>query len=85
MFLEGLMQQMAPALDDLADLVEEAGPALHSFMTEMGPKLSELFERVEDWSNYDAPEVLENGDIIIRRKPDAPELPPLETAPQIEL
>jgi len=85
MFLEGLMEQMAPALDDLAELLEDAGPALQSFMTEMGPKLRDVFDRVEDWSVYEAPEVMENGDIIIRRKPDAPELPPLEPAPQIEL
>jgi len=85
MFLEGLMQEVAPALDELTALMEEAGPALHSFMTEMGPKLRDVFERVEDWSAYEAPEVLENGDIIIRRKPDAPELPKVEPAPQIEL
>lgn len=85
MFMEGLMQEMAPALDDLAALLEDAGPALQSFMTEMGPKLRDVFDRVEDWSVYEAPQVMENGDIIIRRKPDAPELPPLQPAPQIEL
>lgn len=92
LFFEGLLQEMSPALDDLTDLLEEAGPALQNFVTQMGPKLREVLEEVEDWSVYAAPEVLPNGDIIIRRKPDAP-LPapkplgnaPEETTPQIEL
>ncbi|WP_299412033.1 hypothetical protein [uncultured Sulfitobacter sp.] len=85
LFFEGLMQEMAPALEDLTALMEEAGPALQSFVAEMGPKLREVLEEVEDWSVYEAPEVLENGDIIIRRKPDAPDVSPEETMPQIEL
>ena len=42
----------------------------------------------QDWSAYEAPEMLPNGDIIIRRKPDHPLTPPetpTEPAPQIEL
>lgn len=85
-FFEGLMQEMAPALDELATLMEQAGPALKSFLTEMGPKLRSVLEEVEDWSVYRAPEVLPNGDIIIRRKPDAPEaIPPAHPEPQIDL
>lgn len=84
-FFEGLMQEMAPALDDMAKLMEQAGPALQNFVSEMGPKLLTMLEEVEDWSVYEAPEVLPNGDIIIRRKPDVPELTPEEQMPQIEL
>ena len=83
LFFEGLMQEMAPALDELSALMEEAGPALQQFMTQMGPKLREVLEEVEDWSVYEAPEVLPNGDIIMRRKPDAPQAMP-ETEPQTE-
>jgi len=75
MFLEGLMEEMAPALDGMAALMEEAGPALQQFMLEMGPKLRDVLVQVEDWSAYEAPEVLENGDILIRRKPQPPEEP----------
>ena len=85
LFFEGLMQEMAPALDDMAKLMEQAGPALQNFVSEMGPKLLTMLEEVEDWSVYEAPEVLPNGDIIIRRKPDVPELTPEEQMPQIEL
>jgi hypothetical protein len=85
LFFEGLMQEMAPALDELSALVEDAGPALQDFLTQMGPKLRAVLEEVEDWSAYEAPEVLPNGDIIIRRKPEAPELSPEESMPQIDL
>ena len=85
LFFEGLMQEMAPAMDEVAKLMEEAGPALQDFVSEMGPKLLTMLEEVEDWSVYAAPEVLPNGDIIIRRKPEVPELTPEEQMPQIDL
>ncbi len=42
---------------------------IDEFMAELGPQLEALRDHVEDWTLYEAPEVLENGDIIIRRKP----------------
>lgn len=71
-FLEGLLLEMEPALDGMRGFVEE-----------MGPALAELMGQIEDWSVYEAPEMLENGDIIIRRKPE--NAPPEKEAPQIEL
>ena len=76
LFLKGLQKQMEPAIEGLGEFADKAGPALRSFVEEMGPALSELAGKVEDWSVYEAPEMLPNGDIIIRRKPetlDAPE------------
>lgn len=73
LFLEGLRQEMAPAWDDLRGMFEEVGPSFRGFMTEMGPALGDLMDQVQDWSAYDPPEILPNGDIIIRRKPDQPE------------
>lgn len=70
MLLEGLLREMEPALDEFQGLAEEFGPALQSFASQMGPALRDLLEQVEDWSIYAPPEILENGDIIIRRKPD---------------
>lgn len=75
LFLKGLTEQMEPALDDLKSLTEEMGPQLREFFSEMGPALGSILEEVEDWSVYEAPEMLPNGDIIIRRKPDEPEEP----------
>jgi hypothetical protein len=77
-FLEGLLQEMEPAWREM-----------QGFMEEMGPAMLELMEQVKDWSVYEPPKVLENGDIIIRRKPD-PEQPPVtiepaEPMPQVEL
>lgn len=75
LFMEGLMQEMEPALRDLEGLAEDAAP----FLREMQRSLGEV---VEDFDAYAAPEILPNGDIIIRRKdpltPDAPETPPTD-------
>ncbi|MBV1896944.1 MAG: hypothetical protein KUG70_10830 [Rhodobacteraceae bacterium] len=76
MFLEGLRQEMSPALDNLQELAEQAGPSMMNFLAEMGPAFADLLDEVEDWSRYSAPEILPNGDIIIRRKPDQEIDPP---------
>lgn len=68
MLMEGLLQEIEPAIDDLQGMAEEFGPALRDFATQMGPALRSLLDEVEDWSAYHPPEILENGDIIIRRK-----------------
>lgn len=57
LLLRGLMSEMEPALDEM-------GKAL----TEMEPAVTELMRMIGDFRNYHAPEMLENGDIIIRRK-----------------
>ncbi len=74
MLLRGLMANMEPALKDMGEAVAE-----------MEPKLRELMAIVDDITNYHPPELLENGDILIRRKTPA-ELK-LETLPgnQIDL
>lgn len=74
LFLEGLAQEMEPAIGELTDMAQEFGPALRQFAHEMGPAFRDLMQRVDDWALYELPEILPNGDIIIRRKPDAPAL-----------
>ena len=80
MFLRGLRDELDPALQDLKGLADRMGPALQSFVDEMGPAMAQLSEQVEDWTLYEAPEMLPNGDILIRRRekldPDAPEAAP---------
>lgn len=83
LFLEGLQDEMDNRLDEWKDLADEVGPALRQFLLEMGPALSDLMGEVQDWSRYEAPEMLPNGDIIIRRKPD-PHPPAPETPEQDE-
>lgn len=76
MFLRGLLEDMEPAMDELRTLADEFGPQMQEFMQSMGPALADLINRVDDLAHYEAPEILPNGDIIIRRKPDAPEYVP---------
>ncbi|MEM6372564.1 MAG: hypothetical protein AAF727_07270 [Pseudomonadota bacterium] len=76
MLLDGLMREMEPALDELQGLADELGPALRDFGAQMGPAMRDLLTEVEDWSVYEPPVMLENGDIIIRRKPTPPDTAP---------
>lgn len=76
------------AQDFLQDLLEEMQPAwreLQGFMDAMGPAILELMEEIKDWSAYEAPEILENGDIIIRRKPDQTPQDTQDLPPPVEL
>ena len=68
MFMEGIMREMEPAMRDLEGLAQEMEPAVRNFVQEMGPAFADLMGQIDDLSNYHAPEILENGDIIIRRK-----------------
>lgn len=72
LILRGLMNEMEPALRDM-------GEDLESALTEMQPAMRELARLIGDIRNYHPPEMLPNGDIILRRK--AP-LDPGEPAPE---
>jgi hypothetical protein len=87
LFWEGFRNQMGPALEGLRDQAEEMEPALRDFAEEMGPALRDLMDEVGDLSAYHAPEVLPNGDIILRRKTpeDAPEASPEPPLPEGEI
>lgn len=73
LFLRGLMAQAEPMLDEMEQAFREMEPALR----EMGPKLKQLVDLMGDIENYDAPERMPNGDILIRRKAGAPPVPAL--------
>ncbi|WP_306155382.1 hypothetical protein [Roseovarius sp. MMSF_3281] len=68
MFFEGIMREMEPAMKDLEGLAERMGPGLKGFVDEMGPAFAELMEQIDDLSAYHPPEMLPNGDIILRKK-----------------
>lgn len=85
MLLRGLMAEMEPAIDDLKGMSDEMGAAMAEFGETMGPALAELMRKVDDMRNYEAPEILPNGDIIIRRSPDAPAYVPDTETGEIEL
>lgn len=84
LFFKGIMQEMEPALKELEGMAQDMQPALQDFARNMGPALKDLLAEVEDWSVYEAPEMLPNGDIILRRKqPKTPDMP--ESPDEIEL
>ena len=83
MFLEGILREMEPALRDLEGMAEDIEPALRDFALQMGPAFTELLGQVDDLSNYHLPEILPNGDIIIRRK--VPLVPEDEAEPGEEI
>lgn len=82
LFMEGLRQEMAPAVEDLRGFAERMGPSMRSFFQEMGPALAEMMDEVQDWARYYPPEMLPNGDILIRRRPDPEPAPEEEPAPE---
>ena len=79
LFFEGIMREMEPAMKDLEGLAERMGPEVKRFVDEMGPAFADLMEKIDDFSAYHPPELLPNGDIILRKKtPDEMQEEPLE-------
>lgn len=71
-------QDSDESLSEGMDLLQQGTRLLlEGLMSELGPALQDLQDMVVDLNAYHAPEVLPNGDIIIRRKtplvPDPPE------------
>lgn len=85
LFLEGILKEAEPALEDLQGLMEGMEPALQDFVQQMGPALAELMEEIEDFSAYHPPEVLPNGDIILRKKQADPLPEPPEDESAVDL
>lgn len=76
LLLRGLLSEMDPAISELQEFAEEMGPRMQLFAQEMGPAFAELMAQVDDFAHYAPPEFMPNGDIIIRRRDDAPEFVP---------
>ena len=77
--LRGLMTEMQPAFEEMGKALDEVGPALEGFGAEVGPRIRQLIAMIDDFKNYDAPVMLPNGDILIRR--NAPLVTPTEPIP----
>ncbi|MCB2129477.1 MAG: hypothetical protein KDE03_10475 [Rhodobacteraceae bacterium] len=75
--LRSMLDGVEPTLDELRDRMDEA-------MAEMGPAIGRMIELMDDVKNYQAPEILPNGDIIIRRKPLSEQTQPVP-GDQIEI
>ena len=68
----------AQETEDEAPLSESIEQLFRDLMDEIGPTIDELsesldiFKKIDSLEHYGSPEVLPNGDIIIRRREDAP-------------
>ena len=85
LFMRGIMSEMEPALDEMRKSMDELGPAFAEFARAVGPAFAALLDQVDDIRHYEAPEILPNGDIIIRRSPDAPAWEPDPETGEVEL
>lgn len=68
LLLRGLMAEMEPAIDGMGKALEELEPAM-----------KDLLALIDDIRNYEAPRMLENGDILIPRRKGMP--PPPNSLP----
>ncbi len=86
LFMQGIFNELEPTMNEFQQLIDEASPQLKALLLEMGPSLVEALNKIDDFSYYEKPEVLPNGDIIIRRDKGAPiYVPPAEIEPQAEI
>ena len=81
LLLRGLMGEIEPAFRDL----ESVEKMLRDLMAEMSPDLQDLQDALRDLSIYHPPEILPNGDIIIRRRIPKSTLPEPGENGEIEL
>lgn len=80
--LESLLERGAEGLlndlfSDVQPHMDAIGRELSLRMEKLGPIFDDLGNLMDDIRNYQAPERLANGDILIRRKADAPPPPPV--------
>ena len=80
--LRGLMSEMEPTIKEMDKALSDMKPMVE----EIGPRFQELIALMGDVQNYQAPEVLPNGDILIRRKvPLVPKIGPRLPGPNGEI
>ena len=72
-FMQNMLKEAEPHLDKL-------GRGLGDTVNSLRPVLGDIGTLMDDVKNYQAPERLENGDILIRRRADAPPPPPVGDA-----
>lgn len=75
---EGESRGILPSEEEMRQLGALAEKYLRDFADEVSPMIERLDTLIDDLDRYEAPEMLPNGDIIIRRRPDAPPFEPSE-------
>lgn len=72
---------LLPNEEDLRALGDYAEEMMRGLAERAAPMAEQLRALIDDIGAYQAPERLPNGDIIIRRKPDAAQPPPASPTP----
>lgn len=83
--LRGLMREVEPQMDEMGKALDEMGQRMGEALDTAQPWVTGLMALMDDIGNYEAPELLPNGDIVIRRKPDAPPRTEEPPAGEVEL
>lgn len=78
---EGARLMIGALLDQAAPKLKELHGAMTDAMAEFGPALAALLAQVDDLRAYAPPEMLPNGDIILRRRAPLPPAGPLPKVP----
>ena len=84
-FADGASEGEGSLGDGLGLVQEGTRMLLRGLMAEIEPGLRELQERIGDLSAYHPPEVLPNGDILIRRRTPQQADPPDPPGDEVEL
>lgn len=70
---ENLLREVQPEMEGMARGLDQT-------LDRFAPVFNDLATLMDDIGNYQTPERLPNGDILIRRRPDAPPPPPVGNA-----
>jgi len=76
---------LPPDMQTLEDMARAMREALEAFGGTLAPWAEQLGALIEEPGAYEPPVRLPNGDILIRRKPDAPPLTPRDAQPGLDL
>lgn len=86
MLLRGLIDEIRPPMEELAGIGAEMLPTFQLLAREMGPAFVDIFGRIDSIQNYEPPTLMPNGDIVLRRRSDAPEwTPPAAETPEPDM
>ena len=77
LFERGAESLLRDLFSDIEPHMNAIGDKLGGRLQSLAPVFDDLGKLMDDLDNYQPPERLANGDILIRRKPDAPPPPPV--------
>ena len=82
LLFRGLIEEVVPPLQELAGIGSEHLPIFETLAREMGPAIAEVAGQIDSITYYEPPVIAPNGDIVLRRRADAPDWTPPEPEPE---